>query len=307
MADVLKLQSTSGMFDYPDPANPSKGTTEQQYIEFEKNKHSVLSSLVADELWQPSTAYTVGQVVKSPNMPANVVARVVTAGISASAEPVWSNAGHTMADGTVKWTMLHRTMDAATQEESGYMSARDKAKLDGIAEGATNVPDYVQSVTESNGKVIVTKGGGDSTIINLIDTFYPIGTVYVSADKSKTKADFPFMKHGMWEEVPANLCLQTGNASEAGTQRNAGLPNITGRRVAMWGGGDYSQRGSYTTGCFKFDADPNVSPTVNSENWNNDGKGTGFAFDASLSNPIYGSSNTVQPPAYMVRAWVRMA
>jgi hypothetical protein len=117
MADVLKLQSTAGMFDYPDPANPSKGTTEQQYIEFEKNKHSVLSSLVTDELWQPSTAYTVGQVVKSPNMPANVVARVVTAGTSAAAEPVWSSAGHTMADGSVVWAMLYRTIDYATQKE----------------------------------------------------------------------------------------------------------------------------------------------------------------------------------------------
>ena len=117
MADVLKLQSTAGMFDYPDPANPSKGTTEQQYIEFEKNKHSVLSSLVADELWQPSTAYKVGQVVKSPNMPANVVARVVTAGTSAAGEPVWSSAGHTMADGSVVWAMLYRTIDYATQEE----------------------------------------------------------------------------------------------------------------------------------------------------------------------------------------------
>ena len=117
MADVLKLQSTAGMFDYPDPANPSKGTTEQQYIEFEKNKHSVLSSLVSDELWQPSTAYKVGQVVKSPNMPANVVARVVTTGTSAAAEPVWSSAGHTMADGSVVWAMLYRTIDYATQEE----------------------------------------------------------------------------------------------------------------------------------------------------------------------------------------------
>ena len=117
MADVLKLQSTAGMFDYPDPANPSKGTTEQQYIDFEKNKHSVLSSLVTDELWQPSTAYTVGQVVKSPNMPANVVARVVTTGTSAAAEPVWSSAGHTMADGSVVWAMLYRTIDYATQEE----------------------------------------------------------------------------------------------------------------------------------------------------------------------------------------------
>lgn len=117
MTDVKKLQTTAGMFDYPDPANPSKGTTEQQYIEFEKNKHSVLSSLVADELWQPSAAYKVGQVVKSPNMPANVVARVVSAGTSADAEPVWSSAGHTMADGTVTWAMLYRTIDYATQEE----------------------------------------------------------------------------------------------------------------------------------------------------------------------------------------------
>ena len=117
MADVLKLQSTACMLDYPDPANPSKGTTEQQYIEFEKNKHSVLSSLVADELWQPSTAYKVGQVVKSPNMPANVVARVVSAGTSAAAEPVWRSAGHTMADGSVVWSMLYRTIDYATQAE----------------------------------------------------------------------------------------------------------------------------------------------------------------------------------------------
>ena len=117
MADVLKLQSTAGMFDYSDPANPSKGTTEQQYIEFEKNKHSVLSSLVTDELWQPRTFYRTGQVVKSPNMPANVVARAVTEGTSANAEPFWSSAGHTMADGTVTWTMLYRTVDYATQAE----------------------------------------------------------------------------------------------------------------------------------------------------------------------------------------------
>lgn len=126
MADVLKLQSTAGMFDYPDPANPSKGTTEQQYIEFEKNKHSVLSSLVADELWQPSTAYKVGQVVKSPNMPANVVARVVTAGTSAAGEPVWSSAGHTMADGSVVWAMLYRTIDYATQAEVTAGTVKDK-------------------------------------------------------------------------------------------------------------------------------------------------------------------------------------
>lgn len=141
----------------------------------------------------------------------------------------------------------------------------------------------------------------DKRMQAMIDTFYPIGTVYMSADKNKTKADFPFMQYGTWEEVPANLCLQTGAASEAGTQRSAGLPNITGRRVAWWGGEDDGG----LTGCFKVDRDPNVAATTNTENYM--GKGNGFKFDASLSNPIYGSSDTVQPPAYIVRAWVRTA
>lgn len=141
----------------------------------------------------------------------------------------------------------------------------------------------------------------DKRMQAMVDMFYPVGSVYMSADKNKTKADFPFMAYGTWEEVPANLCLQTGNANEVGTQRRAGLPNITGKRVAWWGGED----SDLLTGCFKSDRNPNVPATTNAENYF--GLGNGLRFDASLSNPIYGSSDTVQPPAYMVRAWVRTA
>lgn len=179
---------------------------------------------------------------------------------------------------------------------------------------------YVQSVTESNGKITVTKGGGDSTLINLIDTFYPIGSVYISADKSKTKADFPFMQYGTWEEVPANLCLQTGAIGEAGTQRSAGLPNITGgidiadnlcvnnitlsalesgRCITTGATGALQQVSSiygklgrawvHDDGVYQVDDKRRIQ------------------LDASQSNSIYGSSDTVQPPAYMVRAWVRTA
>lgn len=154
---------------------------------------------------------------------------------------------------------------------------------------------YVQSVTESNGKVTVTQGGGDSTIINLIDTFYPIGTIYISADKSKTKADFPFMTYGTWEEVPANLCLQTGSASEAGSQRSAGLPNITGVMGVM------ACNATHRSGaCVSLRTSGRISDQLEWLSTRND-----LGIDASKSNPIYGASNTVQPPAYMVRAWVR--
>jgi hypothetical protein len=169
---------------------------------------------------------------------------------------------------------------------------------------------YVKSVTESNGKITVTKGGGNSTIINLIDTFYPIGTVYMSADKTKTKADFPFMQYGTWEEVPANLCLQTGNTSEVGTQRGAGLPNIQGYSPTHFFSnlsdleGGYKPNATYNMGAIllrTWTARSNIRSTTGSLY---DGA---MEFNASKSNPIYGSSNTVQPPAYMIRAWVRTA
>lgn len=66
-----------------------------------------------------------------------------------------------------------------SQTQNGYMSKSDKAKLDGIEEGATNVTDYVQSVTESNGKVTVTKGNGDST---KFDAGYTSPTEYRRAE-----------------------------------------------------------------------------------------------------------------------------
>lgn len=179
---------------------------------------------------------------------------------------------------------------------------------------------YVQSVTESNGKITVTKGGGDSTLINLIDTFYPVGTVYMSADKRKTKEDFPFMKCGTWIEVPANLCLQTGTASEAGTQRSAGLPNITGgieiadnlcvngasqAELEKGTGIIANESGALqrTSGIFGAQGrawvyDKGVHQVDDKRR---------IQLDASQSNSIYGSSDTVQPPAYIVRAWVRTA
>lgn len=163
---------------------------------------------------------------------------------------------------------------------------------------------YVQSVTESNGKVTVTKGGGETNTFDagmtkeqLTNFFYPIGSIYISADKNKTKADLPILQYGTWEEVPANLCLQTGAVSEAGTQRSAGLPNITGVMGVM------VCNATHRSGaCVSLSTSARISDQLEWTNTRND-----LGIDASKSNPIYGASNTVQPPAYMVRAWVRTA
>lgn len=117
MAEIEKLQSLRGMLDYPDPENPDKGTTEQQYQEFVRNHHNILSDLVATNLWQPETKYEIGQIVTSPNMVANTVAKVIKSGTTSAGEPIWSGAGNTLADGTVTYSIVYRTIDYATQEE----------------------------------------------------------------------------------------------------------------------------------------------------------------------------------------------
>lgn len=143
----------------------------------------------------------------------------------------------------------------------------------------------------------------------MLDLFYPVGTVYISADKSKTKADFPFMQYGAWEEVPANLCLQTGNASEAGTQRSAGLPNIKGTANIRSGSNiDNNILASIKNGAITCtNQDSSFTWTNHIATENGQSKLDTLSFNASNSNPIYGKSSTVQPPAYMVRAWVRTA
>ena len=143
----------------------------------------------------------------------------------------------------------------------------------------------------------------------MLNLFYPVGTVYMSADKSKTKADFPFMQYGTWEEVPANLCLQTGIASEAGAQRSAGLPNIKGTaNIRSGANADANILASLEKGaitCTVQDSSFTWYSHIATENGRN--KLDTLSFNASNSNPIYGASDTVQPPAYIVRAWVRTA
>ena len=225
---------------------------------------------------------------------------------SASASKSSANASASSASASAS-----SASDSATSASNAKISETNASNsASAAAQSAENAKtwdptQYVQSVTESNGKVTVTTGGGESTIINLIDTFYPIGTVYVSADKTKTKADFPFMRHGTWEEIPANLCLQTGAANEVGTQRSAGVPNITG---SVWN----FTYASIEAAQQKYDTENGAFKR--SDKHEGVGYGSsgiigydGFTLDASRSNPIYGASNTVQPPAYMIRAWVRTA
>lgn len=201
MAEIEKLQSLQGMLDYPDAENPDKGTTEQQYQEFVKNHHNILSDLVSTNLWQPETKYKIGQIVTSPNMVANTVAKVIKAGTTSAGEPVWSGAGNTLADGTVTYSIVYRTVDYATQEE--------------VTAGVNATKIVTPAML---GKTIITNLASDSSV-NINDTG--------KAVSAGVKGILPVSHGGTGKSSLADIVV--GTASKLATAREINLTgDITG-------------------------------------------------------------------------------
>lgn len=94
-----------------------------------------------------------------------------------------------------------------------------------------------------------------------------------------------------------------GANDNVGTNKDAGLPNISGKvgYLKSVNEGNYYQGINTSNGCFNQSANVITSPPAATTQFNGgtDSKGaTGLIrFNASDSNPIYGNSNTVQPPA----------
>ena len=128
--------------------------------------------------------------------------------------------------------------------------------------------------------------------------YYPVGSIYQSTDPASPAALFG----GSWEEIASERVLMGASSTHAaGSTAKAGLPNLKG-----------SFSGVAST------AYPNLSNSgALSINTNNGGlagyEGGSYgsnctvSFDASKSNAIYGRSSTVQPAAYYVHIWHRVA
>ena len=129
---------------------------------------------------------------------------------------------------------------------------------------------------------------------------HPVGSIYLTIKDENPSAKFG----GMWEKLPASVCLQTADTTHgAGTTIAAGLPNITGQVTSddtgyYWGAG--------TTASGAFANAHNGGSHIGANSWSGT-RGNGFTFDASRSSAIYGKSTTVQPPAYALIAWRRTA
>lgn len=128
---------------------------------------------------------------------------------------------------------------------------------------------------------------------------YPVGSIYQSTARTSPAALFG----GTWQEIAQNRVLMgAGSGHAAGSTVEAGLPNITGRAGPDEQAGFYNVNRPNAYGAFYGGG--------KSYDWAASGTSTpgkDLCFDASRSNPIYGRSNTVQPAAYYVHIWHRVA
>lgn len=192
---IEQLLTTDGILDYPDADNPSKGTTEQQFQEWLKNQNHVLGDVVKSTIWQPNTSYSDGQIIGSPNMTPNVVAKVTTGGITASTEPAWGDVGESLNDGTVSYILVPQTITSAS--------------MDDITEGTDKYKAITPAVMAQLLKDIYKQAKLDA---------HPVGSIYESTS-DQSPAD---LFGGTWEAMDPGRVLVSAGTASTGTVYNAG-------------------------------------------------------------------------------------
>ena len=134
---------------------------------------------------------------------------------------------------------------------------------------------------------------------------YPVGSIFQTVSTASPAALFG----GTWEQIASDRVLMGASRSHAaGTTVKAGLPNIAGSLSETSNNGKSSPfRGNKNaiSSIGALTVTEVSSPFCGFAGY--EGSAYDISFDASRSNPIYGRSNTVQPAAYYVHIWHRVA
>ena len=189
----------------------------------------------------------------------------------------------------------------ATKPELNIAVAYAKNKASEYNENFDKLLNYIEEVSEElELKVNTINSQLSSNVLSNLQAVYPIGSLYVGITDTCPIANL----FGTWEKVAEGLCLQGATGSQIpGETVEAGLPNLTGslptivNQSIAYGRGRSTISGVFT-GKRLGDTQGSGSGTVNLFN---------VDVDASQFNPVYGNSETVQPPAYLVNIWKRTA
>ena len=233
-----------------------------------------------------NTAYKVGDIAYTTQLPAGYYLECVTAGTTGNTEPTISVGAENVNDGTVKWSVKNIQDASKSSLPVGFEAFTTNPTLQagwlpllGGEYSRTTYADLWAWVQTQNG--------------------YLLEESAWQAKAAANGGNVPFYSKGNGSttfRVPALKCWVRGanSISEVGGYLAAGLPNITGTtniRAHGWKSGN-------PIGALKG---------IDSGNLSMGGSDRASTFDvdidASRSNSIYGNSSTVQPES-IVGMWV---
>ena len=198
----------------------SKPTTYANMYDFIKNQNNVTLAL-ANGLWQPSTAYSVGAVVHSPSLPAGCKATCTTAGTTGSTEPKWTAYGTTVTDGTVKWKV--------ETDVQGTMDGERKKAIDDMHTTITG--EITKAVNAMHDTI---KAEMKTAMLAL----FPVGTILETTNSANPSTYIG----GTWGQLGAGLTTitagtykETHNGTTDTYVFTAGSSNFTRNGVSMTG------------------------------------------------------------------------
>lgn len=219
------------------------------------------------------TAYEVGDVLTSTNLPYDVVIDVTQAGTTGAVEPDWDS-----------------IKDDIGNSQAGATSIQELKEQVALLVPTGVIMPYAGDTPPKGFLLCNGQAVSRTTYVNL---FTAIGTKYGEGDGNATF------------NVPNLIDRFVEGGSESGATKEAGLPNITGSwRGQNWG--VYNQ--TYIDGAsisrllnywIHYDGD-------NTNTSNGQDRYEVTSLDASRQNPVYGKSNTVQPASvvmtYIIKA-----
>ena len=160
--------------------------------------------------------------------------------------------------------------------------------------------DYIEAISEELMlKVNTINSQLSSNVLSNLQSIYPVGSLYIGTTDTCPIANL----FGTWAKIEEGLCLQSVKGDQvAGTTIEAGLPNIDG--TIKFSGIDSNTYKGSASGAF---TKSNSTGAGNGHSGSQGGATVAFTLNASRSSSIYGNSDTVQPPAYLVNIWKRTA
>lgn len=172
----------------------------------------------------------------------------------------------------------------------------------------SGVPTTPNLTSTSPGNQIANKSYVDNAvgIVNILNAIYPVGAIYLTTGGSLTACPLQALMPGSaWQRVAVDRALwgasgTTGNLP--GSNIEQGLPEIEG-----WFGAPINQDGEPIEVGGSFTNSGEFVEPISSYDKYGPASNIRINFNASSSNPIYGSTTTVQPPAYTVSVWKRTA